>query len=60
MPRRLTGECQKCGHTEEYVIEIRQRMKCSECGSRKVEVVWDEAGPGGAPGFRIKGMTKRF
>lgn len=60
MPRRITAECLKCGRVKEYVVGIAEKLRCQNCKSTKVEIIWDEPGPTGAPGFRIQGMTKRF
>ena len=59
MSRRLTVECEK-GHREEIIIGAHEPIKrCPEC-KRQREIVWDQPGSQGAPGFRVKGLTKKF
>ena len=58
--RRLTLECPKCARREEVILKATSRIpRCKTC-RKKRDIVWDEPGPMGAPGFRVKGLTKRF
>ena len=63
MPRRLSVECED-GHRGEIILGIKDKLPdCpgdgGTCG-KPLEVVWDQKGPQGAPGFRVQGATKNF
>ena len=68
--RRLTVECESCGKQTEIVIGINEAIKSCQrevlrekltgiakqkCMGSQV-IVW----AGKSPGFRVKGLTKRF
>lgn len=70
MPRRLSLICNKCETISEVVVGIEDPIpRCNamlrsfgeehKCRGKR-EIYWDEEGPTGAPGFRIKGMSKKF
>ncbi len=68
--RRLTVECEGCGKQEEIVIGITEPISLCQrevlrekltgiakqkCLSNRL-IIWT----GKSPGFRVKGLTKRF